>query len=85
MPYEMVLCVFLMLVFCVFMQLLTIKVMLMLFNAEKGEIKPIKVFEKPKRRKKMTAEQKKNARNDEILLHNYEVYDGTPYGQKDFE
>lgn len=89
MPYDFLIFAFLMLIFCFFMQMLTVKIVFSMLNASRKEgereIKPVKLFEKPKKRPKMTEEQKKNARNDEILLHNYEVYDGTSYGQKDFE
>lgn len=79
MSYEMVIIVFLMLVFCFFTQILTIKVMLCLFKANGEDIKPVKLFDrKPKKQRKMQeAEQERY----EKIMHNIEVYNGSGYGQ----
>lgn len=83
MSYEMVIVVFLMLVFCFFTQILTIKVMLCLFKANGEDIQPVKLFEK--KPKKPTKTQKKDQERIENIMHNIEVYNGTGHGQIEVE
>ena len=93
MSYEIVILVLILLIFCFFMQILTIKVMLSMFNASRKdgerEIKPVKLIEKRKRKspaqRKADEEAKKAQREFEIELRNLEAFDGSSFGQEDIE
>lgn len=89
--YEMLAIVFLMLVFCFFMELLTVKVMLSMFNAfrsgEMKEIRPVNLMEM--RKKPSPAERRAKEKADEerrkldTIMRNLEKYDGTDIGQEE--
>ena len=93
MSYDVLICVFLMLVFCFFMQVLTIKVMISMLNAkrEEGEreIKQIKIIDKPAKKTKAQIKAEENARKQaeewNTIMRNLEVYDGTELGQEDIK
>lgn len=93
MSYDVLICVFLMLVFCFFMQILTIKVMISMLNAKREdgerEIKQIKIIEKPAKKSnaQLAAEEKarKQAEEWNTIMRNLEVYDGTDLGQEDIK
>lgn len=94
MLYELIIVVFLMLIFCFAMQILTIKVMFTLINAKKtaemGEIKPISIINRPLRKPKKSKEQlifeekqRKATEEFETVLRNLDRFDGTGLGQEE--
>ena len=93
MSYDVLICVFLMLVFCFFMQVLTIKVMISMLNAKREdgerEIKQIKIIDKPAKKTKAQIKAEENARKQaeewNTIMRNLEVYDGTELGQEDIK
>jgi len=89
--YDLLILVFLTMIFCFFSMMLTVNVMFRLFNAMRPEdAKEIKPFEMPKKAPKKTKEElmaeKKAAeekRKYDIIMSNLEAYDGTEIGQKE--
>ena len=85
MSYDMLILAFLMLIFCFFMQILTIKVMFSLFNSVRPEgteeVKPF-IFTK-KRPKKVSKEDVEEQRRYETIMRNVDAYDGTGIGQEE--
>lgn len=85
MSYDMLILAFLMLIFCFFMQILTIKVMFSLFNSARPdgfeEIKPFKLTKK--RPKKVSKEDVEEQRRYETIMRNLEAYDGSGIGQEE--
>ena len=84
MSYDVLILVFLILVFCFFSMVFFVKVLLSVFNSARPEgmkeIKPIFKAEKPP--KKSKAEQEAERRYNTIM-ENLEAYDGTEIGQKE--
>jgi len=88
MSYDLLILAFIMLLFCVFMQIITAKVMLSLFNsvrpASTREVKPVSLVEK----KADWQEPVDNRVNEEkeryeAIMRNLEAFDGTGFGQEE--
>ena len=78
------------LLFCTFMQIVTVKVVFSMFNAMRSEgtheIKPILPKKAHKKTKSEIEAEEKARREQEILdtiSHNIDVYDGTELGQEE--
>ena len=93
MSYDLLIFAFLMLVFCFFMQMLTVKIVFSMLNAVRKdgekEIKPIKIIERPAKKSKAQIEAEKRAKKQEeewnTLMRNLDAYDGTGIGQEDIK
>ena len=90
MSYDVLICVFIMLIFCFLMQIFTVKVMIALFNSHREEgtrkIKPIKFIDKQKKKHRADVEKaQKQQKQFETLMENLDMYDGTSVGQKEVE
>lgn len=91
MSFDLVVLALIMLIFCVFMQIFTVKVMFSLLNSvrpdEVKEIKPIKLIEKkPKKSEEQLAFEEKQAkaqREYETLMRNLDNFDGSGFGQEE--
>lgn len=88
MSYDVLIMVFLILIFCFFTMTLTVNVMFSLINASKQEgmkeLKPIIPF-KRKTKKQREADKKaiEEQRQYETIMRNLEAYDGTGIGQEE--
>ena len=93
MSYDLLIFAFLMLVFCFFMQMLTVKIVFSMLNAVRKdgekEIKPIKIIERPAKKSKAQIEAENRAKKQEeewnTLMRNLDAYDGTGIGQEDIK
>lgn len=93
MSYDLLIFAFLMLVFCFFMQMLTVKIVFSMLNATRKdgerEIKPIKIVERPAKKSKAQIEAENRAKKQEeewnTLMRNLDAYDGTGIGQEDIK
>ena len=89
MSYELVIIVFLVLVFCFFTMILVFKGMVSMFNAARSEgVKEIKLFpeRKPKKTKaqlEVEAKAAEERRQYDTIMRNLEAYDGTGIGQEE--
>ena len=94
MSYDVLILVFLILVFCFFSMTLTVNVMFSLFNSVKKEgfeeIKPIHIIKKPEKKPEKSDYEVYLERQKEIereryntIMDNLDVYDGTEMGQKE--
>lgn len=87
MSYDVLILVFLILVFCFFSMMLVVNVMFSVMNMSNGkEIKEIKLSDILGNRAKMpkkTKAQKEAERKYDIIMENLEAYDGTEIGQKE--
>ena len=84
MSYDVLILVFLILVFCFFSMILTVNVLLSVFNSARPEgmreIKPILKQDKTPKKSKAQIEAE---RKYDIIMENLEAYDGTGIGQKE--
>lgn len=84
MSYDVLILVFLILVFCFFSMMLVVNVMFTLFNSARPEgMKEIKPIFPRKTTPKKTRAQAEAERKYEIIMENLEAYDGTEIGQKE--
>ena len=90
MLYDVLILVFLILIFCFFSMMLTVNVMFRMFNAVRPEgtkeIKPLELKKQPKKTKEQLEIEKKAAeekRKYETIMSNLDAYDGTEVGQKE--
>ena len=85
MSIDLLILAFLMLLFCIAMQIVTIKTLFSVFNAvrpkEVREIKPINLIEKEE--KSHIEIKSAETERDEAIMRNLDIYDGTPFGQEE--
>lgn len=85
MSIDLLILAFLMLLFCIAMQIVTIKTLFSMFNAvrpkEVREIKPINLIEKEE--ESHLEIKSAETERDEAIMRNLNIYDGTPLGQEE--
>lgn len=87
MSYDLLILAFIMLVFCFFMQILTVKVIFSVLNAKNGQIKDVKIVGKKLKKTEYEKKREEMARKEQeqfdTIMRNLEAYDGTEIGQEE--